>query len=84
MRAALPRLRCARVRTVALFVGLVAFLFADIWGATTVFNAVFRSGGTGGLFWAAVVIIAGLLVLTIWLTGKTARKLRHRRIGTPS
>lgn len=72
------------VRIVALLAGLIALLFADIWGAITVFNAVFRSGGSGGLFWAGVVIIVGLLVVTTWLTGKTARSLRHRRIGTSS
>ena len=56
--------------------------FADVWLAMTVFNAVFRSGGTGGLFWVAVVIIAGLLALSVWLTGKVARSLRHRDIAT--
>jgi len=70
------------VRSTALVVALIALLFADIWGATTVFNAVFRSGGTGGLFWVAVVIIAGLLALSVWLTGKVARSLRHRDIAT--
>jgi H+/Cl- antiporter ClcA len=70
------------VRSTALVVALIALLFADIWGATTVFNAVFRSGGTGGLFWVAVVIIAGLLALSVWLTGKVAQSLRHRDIVT--
>jgi H+/Cl- antiporter ClcA len=70
------------MRSVALVVGLIALLFADIWGAATVFNAVFRSGGTSGLFWVAVVIIAGLLALSLWLTGKVARRLRHRDIAT--
>ena len=71
------------MRSIALVVGLIALLFADIWGAMTVFNAVFRSGGTGGLFWVAVVIIAGLLALSVWLTGKVARRLRHRDIANP-
>jgi hypothetical protein len=64
--------------------GLIALLSADIWLAMTVFNAVFRSGGTGGLFWAAVVILAGLLVLSVWLTGKATRRLRHRDIADSS
>jgi hypothetical protein len=36
-------------------------VFADVWLGLTVFNAIFRSGGTGGLFWAGVVVIIGLL-----------------------
>jgi hypothetical protein len=31
----------------------------------------------------AVVILAGLLVLSVWLTGKAARRLRRCHIGTP-
>jgi len=71
------------VPAVALLTGLIVLLFADTWLAMTVFNAVFRSGGTGGLFWVAVVILAGLLVLSVWLTGKAARRLRRCQIGTP-
>lgn len=70
------------MRSIALVVCLIVLLFADLWGATTVFNAVFRSGGTGGLFWVAVVIIAGLLALSVWLTGKVARRLRRRDMAT--
>jgi hypothetical protein len=43
---------------------LIALLLADIWPGMSVFNAVFRSGGTGGLFLAADVILARLLILS--------------------
>jgi hypothetical protein len=72
------------VPAVALLVGLIDLLFADVWLAMTVFNAMLRSDGTGGLFWVAVVILAGLLVLSVWLTGKATRRLRHRGIANPS
>ena len=50
----------------------------------TVFNAIFRSGGTGGLFWVAVGILAAFLGLSLWLTTKAARRLRQRDIASPS
>jgi hypothetical protein len=72
------------VVVVALFAAFVAVAFADVWLGMTVFNAVFRSDGSGGLFWAAVVLLFGLLLATLWLTTKAIRRLRRLDMAKPS
>jgi heme exporter protein D len=72
------------VRLIAAFIVLLA---ADIWTALTVFNAVFNSGGHGGVFWTSVGIIAVILIVLCrftWRVGKRLRATFASRFARPS
>lgn len=57
---------------------LVLLVFADVWGALTVWNAVAGGQGEGAVFWTAVLVVAVLLGLCVWFTVGVVRRLASR------
>lgn len=63
---------------VALLGAFAALVFVDVWLSMTVFNALFRTDGGNGLWWAATGLVVALLFVALWLTAKVGRRLRAR------
>lgn len=63
---------------------LTILLGADALTALVVVNSITRSGGHGGVFWAAVGLLAALLVGLLWLTYRVGRATFAKRIVKPS
>ena len=64
------------MRRYGTFAAFAALVFADLWTAATLWNAVTVSDGHGPVFWTAVVLIALLFIGLLWATRKVAGRLR--------
>jgi hypothetical protein len=58
---------------------LAALLFADIWTAVTIANAVSSGEGEGGVFWSAIALLTLILAGLTYLTIRTAARLGRVR-----
>jgi hypothetical protein len=75
------------VRTISIAIALAILIGADIWVGLTLWNAVTRGEGHGGVFWTAIGMIAILFVALIWATRRLMRRLRasfSTRFAKPS